>query len=46
MANCSAVISDQTTGTEFYSTVQLAGGMFYANSESYMIFDDISINGT
>jgi hypothetical protein len=44
MANCSTVISNQTTGTTFYSTAQI-GSMFYGNSKSYFILDNLSIDG-
>ena len=46
MATCSAVISNQSTGTTFYSTVQLTNGMFYGLSKQYIIFDNLAINGT
>ncbi len=45
LSNCSAVISNQTTGTTFYSTTQLSN-MFYLNNVGYTILDNININGT
>jgi len=44
--NCSAVISNQNTGTLFQSTTSLANGLFYQNAKQYVIFDNIVINGT
>ncbi len=47
MANCSAVISMNETGTIFYSTTQLSNtAMFSGEENQYMIFDNISTDGT
>ena len=44
--NCDAIISNQATGTTFYSTTQLTNGMFYNYGKKYDIWDNIAINGT
>lgn len=46
MADCSAIISNNSTGTTFYSTVQLTTGMLYASGNQYMIFDNLAIDGS
>ena len=47
IADCSTVISNQATGTTFYTTVQLVTDwIFYATTKQYNILDNISINGT
>ena len=46
MATCSAIISNQSTGTTFYSTTYSITGMFFASGIQYGIFDNIAINGT
>ena len=45
MANCSAVISNQTTGTTVYSNTALTNGMFHGYNDNYFIFDNLSIDG-
>jgi hypothetical protein len=45
LATCSAVISNQNTGTTFYSTIQLGQGMFLGDHRQYNIFDNIHIDG-
>lgn len=45
---CSAIISNQNTGTTFYSTIWLGtnNSMFYLINSSNVIFDNILIDGT
>ena len=46
LASCSAIISSQSTWTTFYSTTYATNGMFYGNAKNYVIFDNITINGS
>lgn len=47
MANCSAIISMNTTGTIFYNNTQLLNdAIFYADGKQHIIFDNISTDGT
>ena len=45
MATCSAIISNQSTGTTFYTTAYQEE-LFYATGKQYIVFDNIAINGT
>jgi hypothetical protein len=43
MERCNAVVSNQATGTTFYSTAQLTSGMFAMSGKRYTIFDFINL---
>jgi len=50
MADCSAIISDESTGTTMYSTIMLDytpgyEAMIYNTNKKYTIVDNLNING-
>ncbi|MEI7919364.1 MAG: hypothetical protein WCH65_04090 [bacterium] len=47
LATCSAVISKNTSGTTLYSSTQIASnGILNSTNKQYIIFDNLSIEGT